>query len=265
MGRKPTTPLLPILSTGKRKQNRQLLRLDGTDHVLTHALSLCPFSLPLPPFNSLGNLARNRGQYVQARDYYDKAIAMDRHVSGDNVRNENHAKTILNRGNMAMKLGRLKEAKGFLEEALAMFYHLYGGEAANNCDIAVVLCSLANLFKSQKEYDKSEEHYMKALAMQYQLFGKDAKNANIAETLHNIGILQRDRRRFDMAKVYHEQALQMMVGTMGNDSSKHPLVHKIAHELIKIEQTASKVPGKCWVPTLGRAGRKKEYSPGKYF
>ena len=164
-----------------------------------------------------------------------------------------------------MKLGKHNEAKDFLEQALSMFYHLYGGENAKNIDIAVVLCSLANLFRSEKDFEMSEEYYMKALGMQFQLFGKDAKNSNIAETLHNIGMLQQEMDRYETAKIYHEKALQMMVATMGNDSSKHPLVQKIAHELIKIEHHSDKVPGKCWIPTLGRGKKESVYNPGKFF
>jgi len=181
---------------------------------------------------------------------------MDRNVSGNNVRNENHAKTILNRGNMSMKLGKFKEAKSFFEDALAMFYSFYGGEDAKNANIAVVLCSLANLSRSQRDFEASEEYYMKALGMQFQLFGRDAQNASIAETLHNIGILQQDMKRPDTARIYHDKALQMMVGTIGADSSAHPLVHKIAHELIKIEHYLSREPGKCWLPLLGRRSKR---------
>ena len=184
---------------------------------------------------------------------------MDRAVAGgDTCRNENHAKTILNRGNMAMKLGEYNEAKDFLEQALSMFYQLYGGKDAKNIDVAVVLCSIANLFRQEKDFELSEEYYMKSLNMQYAVFGRDAENSNIAETLHNIGMLHQDMDRFESAKIYQEKALKMMVGTMKKDSSNHPLVQKIAHELVKIEQQqGSKERGMCWVPTKMGKGRRE--------
>ena len=219
--------------------------------------------------SSLGNLARNRGQYLAARSYYDQAIEMDRAVAGNGqqVRNENHAKTILNRGNTAMKLGKYKESRDFLEQALSMFYQLYGGKDAKNMDIAIVLCSLANLFRCEKDYMQSEDYYMKSLSMQYSVLGRDAQNANIAETLHCIGMLQQDMDNYDTAKMYQEKALKMIVGTMKNDSSKHPLVQKIAHELVMIEQNGPKQPGMCWVPTkMGKGKRDSTYcSTSKLF
>lgn len=193
---------------------------------------------------------------MEAQNYYDQAIDMDHKVSGENVRNENHAKTILNRGNMAVKLGKYKEARNFLGKALNMFYHIYGGADAKNIDIAVVLCSLANLFRFQRDFDQSEDFYLKALGMLYAIFGRESRNAFIAETLYNIGILQQDMKRPETAKIYHEKALQIMVGTMGNDSSEHPFVHKIAHELIKIESLTEREPGICWIPGIGKKNKK---------
>jgi tetratricopeptide (TPR) repeat protein len=206
---------------------------------------------------------------VQARDFYDQAIAMDRHVSGENaICNGNHAKTILNRGNMAMKLGRLKEAKEWLEHARDLFYQLNGGEDAKSADIAVVLCSLANLLRCQKDYEESGNIFNKALEMLYELFGPDARNAYIAEALHSMSLLARDRKHYGVAKAYHEKALQMMVAIMGTESSRHPLVHNIAHELIKMEQSCAMHEamhekagkGMCWIPGRGIGGNRNRKS-----
>jgi len=200
-------------------------------------------------------LARARGEFVQAKDYYDQAIAMDRAVGGTNVRNENHAKTILNRGNMSMRLGKHKEAKDYLEQSLDMFHTLYGGRDAKNVDIAVVLCSLGNLARLDKDFGVAEDYFMQSLGMQFQLFGRDAKNSVIAETLYNIGLLQKDKDEYVSAKSYFDKALGMMVGTMRDDSSKHPLVQNVALELIKIENDLEREPVRCWVPSM--MGKKK--------
>ena len=131
-----------------------------------------------------------------------------------------------------------------------MFYDIFG-EDAKTLDTAIALGSLANLFRIQRDFGQAHDHYMRALGMLFHIFGQEANNSHIAETLHNIGILEQDKDQYNNARVYHEKALQMMVGAMGNDASTHPLVRKIAHELIKIENLGEKSDrGKCWMPSV---------------
>lgn len=60
----------------------------------------------------------------------------------------------------------------------------------------------------------------------------------------------------------------MMVQTIGKDASSHPLVHKIARELVKIENGAhdEMEKGQCWIPCVKKDQQSYQpFDPAKFF
>lgn len=54
--------------------------------------------------------------------------------------------------------------------------------------ILTPLCSLENMFESENDFDVSEEYYIKAVGMQFQLFGRDAQCTPLRKVKSNLSI-----------------------------------------------------------------------------
>ncbi|KAL7579466.1 hypothetical protein ACA910_007850 [Epithemia clementina (nom. ined.)] len=216
--------------------------------------------------NSLGMLSSRAGLFMEALDYYDRALAVQRSLGCDSIY---LATAQVLKGTVKYQLGLWNEALGLLESALttlreelgpdhetvaATLYHI-GVVKAALCDYDTAMAALKDALQIQNtllghehpaalrtrreigimfavypsELATAFEHFTQVLAGQQKIHG--LKHPNIAETLHAIGCAYARKRDYGMALKTLEECYYMRLEFLGVD---HPLQATTLHEIAKI-------------------------------
>jgi tetratricopeptide (TPR) repeat protein len=144
--------------------------------------------------NSLGIVAMSQGNYAEAIDYYEQSLALKREL-GDR---QGEATTLGNLGIVARSQGNYAEAIDYYEQALARFREL--GDRQGE---ARTLNNLGNVAQSQGNYAEAIDYYEQALARFRELGDRQGE----ATTLGNLGIVARSQGNYAEASDYYEKAL----------------------------------------------------------
>ena len=216
--------------------------------------------------NSLGMLSSRAGLFMEAVDYYERALALQMEIESDIVYMST-AKVLT--ATVQFQLGFWHKALQLLNEALpileqelgdkhetvaATHYHI-GVTQVALCDYDAAMTSFADaysvqesllgaahpaslrtrremgnlyaIYKSELEY--SFEIFTEVLAAQQRIHG--AKHPNIAETLHSIGVAYAQKGEDSTALKTLEECYYMRLEFLGVD---HPLQATTLHEIAKI-------------------------------
>ncbi|MEM9458441.1 MAG: serine/threonine-protein kinase [Myxococcota bacterium] len=166
--------------------------------------------------NSLGMIASARGEYEDARDYYERALAI-----WDKAKGTGHPKSIMLLSNLAIvrsRQGEHEDAQQHHERALRLKEKAYG---ANHPRVAGTLTNLGTEHGIRGEYDEARRYYERAREIVEKALGAD--HPRYAMILENLGITYRYRGLYEDAKHYQEQALRIFETALGAD---HPSVAK---------------------------------------
>ena len=216
--------------------------------------------------NSLGMLSSRAGLFMEAVDYYDRALSLQMKIENDVVYMST-AKVLT--ATVQFQLGFWHKALQLLHEALpvlqnelgekhetvaATHYHI-GATQAAMCDYDAAMTSLSYAYEVQQsllgvahpaslrtrreignlyavyksEVDYAFEIFSEVLAAQQRIHG--TKHPNIAETLHSIGVAYVQKGADSTALKTLEECYYMRLEFLGVD---HPLQANTLHEIAKI-------------------------------
>lgn len=152
------------------------------------------------------------GRYEEARIFCQRALALYERFQG-----AEHSVTVA-ATNFLAELSRLcgknQEAETLLLRVLA-FYEQHGESA----EIASPLFSLANLYRIQKQFEKAEPLFRRALALREQELGPE--HFHTAGSFRGLALFYTDCGRYEEAEFLYQRALSIYEHTLG---SEHPHV-----------------------------------------
>ncbi len=195
---------------------RQMGLSDQATPLLEYALEArraLPGSDPAKIADSLDQqalLARERGDYVTAEDYFRQSLALRRSRFGE--RHRAVAESLSNLSGLAVDAGDFDGAERLQREALTIYRQRLGDEDAT---VASGLRQLAAIVQSQGDHDAAERLYLEALEIQLRLFGD--QHAQVARTRYSLAELVLRRGDYRQAEVLYRRALATMRRSLGDE------------------------------------------------
>ena len=164
--------------------------------------------------NALGSILHDLGQYAKAIEYYQLALASDLKAYG-----EDHPQVAIRRNNLGgayKSLGQYAKAIEYYQLALASGLKTYGED---HPQVAIRRNNLGGAYKSLGQYAKAIEYYQLALASDLKTYGED--HPNVATYRNNLGLVCKSLGQYAKAIEYYQLALASGLKTYGED---HPSV-----------------------------------------
>ena len=185
------------------QEARQLLPQKDDDD--THKLAAHVFS-------DLGSTYGFLGEYDQALEYQQRALAIRQGLFGDHHRDT--AASLDNIGQAFMGLEDYPKALDFHQRSLAICQQLFGeraSETANSID------NVGSAYGKLGDYRKALNFNLRALSIRQELFGD--RHPHTAASLNNVGISYSALRDYSKALAFHQQSLFIGQDLLGD---KHP-------------------------------------------
>ena len=145
-------------------------------------------------YGNLGTVFQSLGEYVKAKEYYEKALAISMEI-GDR---EGEGRWYGNLGTVFQSLGEYVKAKEYYEKALAISMEIGDREGEGTW-----YGNLGTVFRSLGEYVKAKEYYEKALAINMEIGDKKGEGTRYG----NLGTVFQSLGEYVKAKEYYEKAL----------------------------------------------------------
>ncbi len=164
--------------------------------------------------NTLGGLARNRGETEEARRRLRRAHQIYLRTLGPD--HPDIATPLGNLGVVASDQGSIDEAIAFLEQAADIFERSLGGQHPR---VAVALMNIGALYNTIGVYEVSIPMLERARELTEQNAGLES--GETASVLINLATAYKNTRRGDEAKALLERALAIYAKTLGE---RHPSV-----------------------------------------
>lgn len=170
--------------------------------------------------NNMGGLLQAQGAYEQARDYYERALAIyqvrypkERFPQG----HADLASSLSRIGALLDLQGADGKARGYYEQALAMNEALYPKERypQGHPDVASSLNNLGQLLEDQGDYAKARAYLERALAIRQSLYPKKRYprgHRELATSLSNLGGWLYAQGRYGEAMPLVQQGADMQQG-----------------------------------------------------
>lgn len=153
-------------------------------------------------YNTLGNLASNKGDLGKAEEYHLKALKINLKLHGEN--NDGTALSYNGLGCMYLYRGDLTRAEKYILKSLAIYLKLHGEK---NGETAAGYSNLASINLRKENYDKAEEYSRKALDIALELYGE---KSDIVSTSYNIlGSLYHEKGDMKKAEEHYRKALEI--------------------------------------------------------
>lgn len=168
-----------------------------------------------------GHLLESVGQFAEAKDHYERALAIREKLLGTSHLQVALALTDL--GNILRRLGQYADARERLERALAIQQDTVG---ATHVAVAHALTSLGIVFKELGQYEQAQARYERALSILDNALGPGhLQTANLRRHLGNVLL---DLGKFEEAQATHERSLATLEKALG---AGHPDVSKALSSL----------------------------------
>ncbi|KAL9986341.1 hypothetical protein ACROYT_G000479 [Oculina patagonica] len=145
-------------------------------------------------YGGLGTMFHSLGEYVKAREYLEKKLAIAKEIGVKKGEAEGYG----NLGVVFLSLGEYVKAKQYLEKALA-----FTMESGSRAGEASCYGNLGNVFARLGKYDKAKEYFKKALAIKIEIGDREGKAIDYG----NLGTVFLSLGEHVMAKEYLEKAL----------------------------------------------------------
>ncbi len=147
-------------------------------------------------YNFQGITARNQGNYGEALEHHEQALALSRHIN-------NRFLISVSLNNMGTVYRRLDNYEKALE------CHLESLEIAklmrNQKGIAVSLNSIGNIYLVRKDYDKALETFEECIKIE----SRQNNKLGVAINLNNIGYIYDGKGELEKALNYYQRSLAM--------------------------------------------------------
>ncbi|HEX8703798.1 MAG TPA: serine/threonine-protein kinase [Myxococcaceae bacterium] len=165
-------------------------------------------------FNTQGILLSVQGRYEEARQQYERAVALREKVLGP----EHPVVTpsLNNLGNVLEEMGRYEESRRMHERVLAIREKVLGPQ---HPDMASALGNLGNVLTSLGRYEEALAKHERALAVREQALG--AEHPLVANTLTNLSDSLRTLGRYEESQRMIERALAIQEKALG---AEHPRI-----------------------------------------
>ena len=163
-------------------------------------------------YNNIGLVYDSQGNYAQALEHYNKALAIYQKVHG-----ENHPLTATSYNNIGVvygKQGEYAKALEYCEKALAIRLKVYG---ENHPDTATSYNNIGFIYDAQGNYTKALEYHHKALAILRKVYGEN--HPLTSTSYNNIGLVYDDQGEYAKALECHNKALAIRLKVYGEN---HP-------------------------------------------
>ncbi len=175
-------------------------------------------------WNLLGLYAEKLGEYHEARELHEQALAIVRKVYGEE--HPSVAASLTGLAAVLQALGDYDRARQLHEQALAIRRKLYGEE---HPDVATSLNNLAAVLQALGDYDRARELFEQALAIWRQVYGEE--HPSVATSLNNLALVLEALGDYHRAREMHEQALSIRRQVYGEE---HPSVATSLNNLAEV-------------------------------
>ena len=179
--------------------------------------------------NMAGRVVDVLGKHLEAVNYYEQALAIDKKVYDD--QHPNVATYLNNLGLAWYYSGEYKKAIKLLEQALAIGKKVYDDQHPN---VATYLSNLGLAWNSLGEYKKAIKLLEQALAIGKKVYGD--QHPNVATYLNNLGSTWNSLGEYKKAIKLLEQAESIFLNTLGED---HPYTKSMKNKIESAKQRAS--------------------------
>ncbi len=168
------------------------------------------FAGPGAALNALGEVLRDMGRTPEARDCFQRALAiMERTLGPDHP---DVSAVLNNLGAALLTQGKLAEARGYLTRSLALDEATFGPDHPR---VAISLLNLGGLENLADHPQDARKLLERALAIQRRALGADAPE--LAMALHNLGAVAAAEGDHEAAQRYFEDALAIFERALGHD------------------------------------------------
>ena len=151
-------------------------------------------------FRVQGLVCKDLDQYNQAKEYYEKSLAIRKKLYG-----EHHgevAQSYNSLGNAYRALGQYNQAKEYHGKSLAIRKEIYG---EHHGDVAKSYKNLGLVYGDLGQYNQAKEYHEKSLAIKKEIYGEH--HGAVATSYNNLGIVYSKFGQYNQAKEYHEKSL----------------------------------------------------------
>jgi tetratricopeptide (TPR) repeat protein/predicted Ser/Thr protein kinase len=223
--------------------------------------------------DSLGTMWFKEGKYESARDYLERALAIQEQALGaehielavilsnlagvswsegkyaeahrhleralaiqEQALGAGHpevANSLSNLGVLAKSEGKFDQARGYYERALAIWETSLGPE---HPDVAYGLANLAGVVHAEGKHEEARRHYERALLLWERALGPD--HPHVAYSLNGLGAVAQSLGQYEEARGYLERALAIKQKTLG---AEHPEVAYSLSNLGGVMRTEGKL------------------------
>ncbi len=146
--------------------------------------------------NTLGVAQKVQGNYSEALEYYQRALAIRQEI-GDR---SGVANTLNKIGNVYSRVGDFPKALDHYQQNLTI-----NEEIGNQVGISNATNNIGLLYYAQDDYPTALEYLEKSLAMDQKI----GKKYGIASSLNNLGIITSDMGDYATAQDYYQRSFQL--------------------------------------------------------
>ncbi|XP_068688416.1 uncharacterized protein [Montipora foliosa] len=229
----------------------------------------------LAVYDALGKIHDRMGEYQKAKEYHDRAVAIEIEKMGSQhinvARSYNNIGRVLhhqgdlekakeyldralaiqieklgsqhihvassyhNKGRVLHDQGDLEQAKEYLDRALAIRIEKLGSQ---HIDVSFSYSKIAKVLRAQGDLEQAKEYHHRALAIQIEKLG--SQHIKVASRYSNIALVLHDLGDLEQAKEYHHRALAIQIEKLGSQhikvASRYSNIALVLHDLGDLEQ-----------------------------
>nr|ACD54697.1 TPR repeat containing protein-like protein [Adineta vaga] len=153
-----------------------------------------------PIYNELGLIKNNRGEYVEAIKYYEKAIAIQQQSLYSN--HTDLASSYNNIGLMYHNMGEYQKALSYYEKSLTIQQQSL---LPNHPDLAASYNNIGSVYYKMDDYPKALSYYEKSLVIRQQSL--PSNHPDLGASYNNIGRVYYNLDNHSKALSYQEKGL----------------------------------------------------------
>ncbi|MFN5396923.1 MAG: CHAT domain-containing protein [Pseudanabaena sp.] len=175
------------------------------------------FSFHVTSVNNIGLVYRELGQYTEALNYYQKALAINREIGDSSLRGI----YLNNIGGIYQIIGQYSQSLDYYQQALVI-----GKQIGDLSLEGTILNNIGGVYQNRRQYSKAIEYYQQSFAIRQQIGDRDGEG----RTLNNIGGAYDSLEKYPQALDYYQKAL-ILSKQIGNRSSEGAALNNIGHAL----------------------------------
>ncbi len=181
-------------------------------------------------FNRLSVVYQHQGRYSEAETLLEKALEINMGLCINQLPNDLLYTTQM-LSTIYQNQGRYDEAETILINNLELIKKLLPKDHLSNehINVATILNNLAELYRVQKQYNKSEQLYIQSLKLTKSLLGED--HIFIATILNNLALLYKEHGQYSQAEHLYQKSLELRRSILGE---KHPDVASSIYSLAEL-------------------------------